>query len=102
VAVDPFAVTAALGFIDIRLPAAEAREVEVSLRGQSSRRDSVDRFMANVDDAIQPVARREKKSGTASQNGIQLEDTLEEIAGDLIDGFYDRDANDSVFGEDLI
>ncbi len=99
---NPFAVTAAPGFFEIRLPEQEAQGVEASLRGDNETRKSVDRIMAKVDDALAPVAPRVKKSATVPRTGVRLEDTLDEIAGDLVDGFYDRGANDSVFGEDLI
>jgi hypothetical protein len=102
VAGNPFAVTTAPGFLEVQLLEHEAASVVASLRGPASTQDTVDRLMAKVDDSFAWVAPRERKSGTASTTRMQLESTLDEIAGDLIDGFYDQDANDSVFGEDLI
>ncbi len=98
----PFAVIAAPGFFEVRLREQEAQGVDAGLPRDGATRGSVDRIMAETDDRFAPVAPRVKTSATPSRNETRLEDTLDEIAGDLIDRFYDRDATDSVFGEDLI
>jgi len=94
---DAFAVSTAPGYFEVRLPEREAEGVEASLRGELTTRKSVDRIMADIDDALSPAVTPVKKAAETSHDRTRMESTLDEIAGDLNDRFYDRDASDSIF-----
>ncbi len=101
---DRFAVATSPGFFEVQLSEDEASGVAASLRADDGARDTVDRVMAELDDEVElPLPGVKQAAGASARKGeTRFESALDEIAGDLIDEFYDRDAVDSVFGEDLI